>query len=112
MQGPVDEHRRRLDRVTTGQRRAAGIDHDDVGGLDFAPEQAARVEQESAGTVGKLGAEMVADAFGQAVQRRRAQAEREVFAQAQDRVGFEIQGVSADRRHRCSRSHLPDLGLR
>jgi hypothetical protein len=55
---------------------------------------------------------VIADAFGQAVQRCRAQAEREVFAQAPHLGRFEIHGISADRRHRRSRGHLPDLGLR
>jgi hypothetical protein len=48
----VDEHRRRLDGVTPRQRLASGVDQDDVGGLDLAPEQAARVEQESSRAVG------------------------------------------------------------
>ena len=62
----MDEHRRRLDVVAPRELAAVAVDHHDVAGLDLAPEQARRVQQEAPGAVGKLDAEVVADAFGEA----------------------------------------------
>jgi hypothetical protein len=68
-----------------------------------AASQAARVEQESSRAVGKLDAEVIADAFGQAMQRRGAQGQREIFSQAPDRFRFEVFLVRADHHRGLSR---------
>ena len=84
MDGAVDEHRGGLDAVAARQLVAPGIDQDDVLAPHLAPVQAARVEQEAAGAIGQLDAEVVAHALSQAMVGRGAQGQRQIVAQLRD----------------------------
>ena len=82
----VDEQGGRLDAVAAGQHLAVHVDQHDVVGADLAPVQAARVDQVAVvRRPGQRDAEVVADAFGQAVVGGGAQRQRKVLAQACDR---------------------------
>ena len=93
----VDEHGGRLDFVPARELAARGVDQHDVGGLDLAPQQASRVQQEAPRTIGQLDAEVVADAFGQAVERGSAQRQREIGTQALDARSGEVPFVFRSR---------------
>ena len=80
----VDKEGGGLDPMAARQHLAAQVDQYDVLGADLAPVQAARVDQVAALCPRQQHAEVVADAFGQAVVRGGAQGQREVFAQARD----------------------------
>jgi hypothetical protein len=80
----MDEHRRRLDLVPSGQPAPGRVDHHDVGRADLAPVQAARIDEEAVAAVGQGDAEVIADALRQPVEVGRAQREREIAAQRAD----------------------------
>ncbi len=77
----VDEEGGRLHAVPAGQHLAAHIDQHDVVGTDLAPVQAAGVDEVAVLCARQHHAEVVADAFRQAMVRGGAQRKREVFAQ-------------------------------
>ncbi|MNT40157.1 hypothetical protein D3C72_1764530 [compost metagenome] len=70
--GGVDEHGRGLDGVPARKFVALGVDQYDVIGLDFAPHETTRIQQEMVRVARQCHAEMVADPLTQTVGRRRA----------------------------------------
>ncbi|MNT48876.1 hypothetical protein D3C72_1856850 [compost metagenome] len=87
MDGGVDEHGRGFDVMTASELVAVGVDQHDVVRLHFVPHQAARVKQEMVGITGKRHAEVVADAFAQAVGGGGPQRQRQVGPQCGDGFG-------------------------
>jgi hypothetical protein len=86
----MDEHGRRFDRMSPGPPVAMCVDHDDVVCRDLPPEQAARIQQEAARTVGQFDAEVIAEALGQPVVCRCVQGQGQVVAKLPHSVRLEI----------------------
>ncbi|MNX72467.1 hypothetical protein D3C86_1038220 [compost metagenome] len=83
----MNKHGRGLDVVAASELVAVRIDQHDVFRLHFMPHQAARIEQEMIRIARQRHAEVVADAFAQAVCSRGPQRQREVGPQCGDGFG-------------------------
>jgi hypothetical protein len=90
----VDEHRGGLDLALPGQPLAVLVDQHDVVFAHLAPQQAARIQQEATRMVGQFDAEVVADAFAEAMVRGRTQRQAQVGAQTAHHVGLVVDEMS------------------
>jgi len=79
--GSVNKHRRGFNGMSTGQFVSLRIDKDDVIGLNFIPHETAGIQQKVVGVTRQRHAEVIADAFAQAMSRSRPQGQSQVGAE-------------------------------
>jgi hypothetical protein len=90
----MDEHGGGLHWMASGEHLAICIDHDDIGGLDFAPEQPTGIEQKTPRAIAQIQTEMVAHALSKPMVGSSPQGQRQIGTQAGHGVGVEIGLIS------------------